>query len=284
MPRVTVDDGVEINYHLDDFRNPWDEEKGETILIHHGSGENSKFNIPLAHALSRRYRVLRIDARGRGESSAPPEGRTLSGELDDAVSAGDRCVKDALSLMDQLGIQKVHWLGVASGGVIGVIFATSHPDRVRSLILCNSPYRVPDELKSRWSLGEKDVATAIEKLGNREWTRRSKVAADVLDAPKVENKMEAWSRAQREKIPTHAYASFFKWVGAFDVRGRLAQIKVPTLILASKRSFVMTLEEQRFVQRQIPNSKLINFEEPAIHMTIPDRCAEAVLNFVQSIE
>jgi pimeloyl-ACP methyl ester carboxylesterase len=222
-------------------------------------------------------------ARGRGESSAPPEGSTLSGEPDDARNVGDRCAKDALSLMDQLGIQKVHWFGAASGGVIGVLFATSYPDRVKSLILFNSPYKYPDHLASRWVFGEKDVPTAIRKFGMKEWVVRSHQATDILDIQTVKSKMEAWVLDQRQKIPTHAYASVFEWVLAFDTRGYFPKIKAPTLILATKRSFVMSIEEQQFVQKQIPNSKLLVFEEPQIHMTIPERCAETIHSFIQSL-
>jgi hypothetical protein len=39
MARITVDDGIEINYYLDDYTNPWDDVR-ETILIYPGSGEN----------------------------------------------------------------------------------------------------------------------------------------------------------------------------------------------------------------------------------------------------
>lgn len=282
MPKITVDDGIQINYYLDDYTNPWDE-VSETILIHHGSAENAKFFVALAHALSRKYRVVRIDARGRGESSAPPPGSTLSGEPDDGQSVGHRCAKDALILMDQLGIKKVHWFGPASGGVIGVLFATSYPDRVKSFTMFNSPYKFPDRLAVRWAAGEKDVPTAIRKFGMKEWVVRSHQATDILDIQTVKSKMEAWVLDQRQRIPTHAYASVFEWVLAFDTRPYLPKIKAPTLILATKRSFVMSVEEQQFVQKQIPNSKLLVFDEPQIHMTIPERCAETIDNFIKSL-
>jgi len=286
MTKVTVDDGVEIHYYLDDYTNPWDEEC-ETILMHHGSGENSKFYIPIAHALARRYRVLRFDARGRGESSAPPEGSTFSGEAtdDSPIAAGERCVKDVLSLMDHLGIDKVHWFGVSSGGVIGIPFAVQHPNRLKSLILCTTPYTFPRGYLASLSYGERDPATAIEKLGNSEFWRRGGLFSMVLDSSKAEKKMLEWELAQRQKIPTHIYSAFWKWVQSFDYAEWLPKIKTPTLILAAEHSKIQDPEMQQFMQRQIPNSKLVVFEGVghSIHMLMPERCAEAVVNFVQSI-
>jgi pimeloyl-ACP methyl ester carboxylesterase len=118
----------------------------------------------------------------------------------------------------------------------------------------------------------------------KEWVVRSNQAAEVFSVPKVRTKMESWVLDQRQKIATHVYVSVFEWTLAFDTRGYFPKIKAPTLILATKRSFVVSMEEQQFVQKQTPNSKLLIFEEPQIHMIIPERCADAVLNFVQSLD
>jgi len=282
MPRVIMDDGAEINYFLDDFTNPWDEQD-ETILIHPGSGENSRFYVPLAYALSRKYRVLRLDARGRGESTVPLVELPSSEKKRDTASNGDRYIQDALCLIDHLNIRQVHWFGVASGGVLGVIFATSYPNRVKSLILCNSPSRLPDSLKVSWSLGEKDVATAIEKLGTSEWERRTNVALGVIGSSGADTKFKAWAITQRQKIPTDAYSSFYRWLERFDIFDRLGGINVPTLILASEQNLVASLEEQYIIHRKIPNSKIIVFKEPSIHITLPDYCADVVIRFIKDI-
>jgi len=287
MPKVTVDDGVEIAYWLDDFTDPWEEERG-VILMHHGSGEHSKFYNRMVPALARRYRVLRFDARGRGESTAPPEGSTLSGEPDDVSRLGPRFVKDALSLIDHLGIPKVHFFGISSGGIVGVLFAASHPDRVESLILCTAPYKLPDDLVSTLCVGEKDIATAIAKLGFIEWMNQSTLLNLNVDPMKVEPGLADWEVAERRKISTHVMVGFFKWLQKVDLSDELPRIKAPTLILSGggKGPAAYTIEQEHFMQQKIPTAKLVVFDDAvghSIHMLAADRCTGAVLDYLQTI-
>lgn len=284
MPKVTVDDGVEINYYLDDFTDPW-AEVSDTILMHHGSAENATFLAPMVPALARRYRVLRFDARGRGESSAPPEDSTLSGaSVDNATTVGERFVKDALSLIGQLGIQKVHWWGVASGFTVGVLFATSHPDRIKSLTGCTGCVKFPKEVWEPLALGEKDGPTAIRKLGTKEWYRRGALS-NVIDRSKADARIVEWELSERGKIPAHVYASVWKWATEFDVLGLLPQIKVPTLLISVTESKIIPLEQQCFVLRQIPNARQIVFEDVGhlVHVLDPDRVTSATLDFLQTV-
>src|SRR3546814_2838029 len=132
MATVTTDDGIKIDYEFDDFTNPWDDE-AETIGLLHGSTLNKKFYGPMVPYLGRKFKVLRWDQRGRGESTAPPPGKMLSGEaVDDGVTVGQRYAKVALCLLDHLGIDKIHWVGDSSGGITGANFALMFPDRIRS--------------------------------------------------------------------------------------------------------------------------------------------------------
>ncbi len=286
MPKVTLGDGVAISYWIDDFTDPWDEQQ-DILLIHHGSGEHSKFFTPMVPTLARKYRVLRFDARGRGESTAPQEGLTFSGEAtdDSPVAVGERCVKDALSLLDQLGIDKVHWFGQASGGVVGIHFAVEHPQRLKSLILCTTPYTFPKEYIESLSFGEKDPATAIAKLGNSEFWRRGTLLSLSLDSSKADRKVVEWELAERQRIQTHVYSAFWKWVQSFDYSAWLPRIEVPTLLLAAEKSQLQNTQMQHFMQQQIPNSQLVVFEGVghSMHMFMPERCAEAVLDFLETI-
>ena len=131
MPKMRTDDGVELSYQVDDFRDPWDRNPVNTILMVHGFGRTMKWWTQWVPALSRKYRVVRYDGRGCGESSAPPVG---------ALWSAERFSKDALNLIDHLSIEKIHWVGFESGGTWGMGFAASYPDRINSLTLCSTPY------------------------------------------------------------------------------------------------------------------------------------------------
>jgi 3-oxoadipate enol-lactonase len=286
MPKAKTDDGIEINYDLDDFTNPW-EEVTDTISLMHGSSMNMKFYAPMVPYLARKYRVLRWEQRGRGESTAPPAGSTLSGqEVDDGVTVGERYAKDALCVLDQLGIEKINWVGDSNGGIIGGYFALMFPDRIRSLVCIQSPLvKVPDDFAKACSAGEKDPATAIEKYGLEKWF--DLIGTHLMTDPSKGNeKFRAWQQAERKKVPTHIYISHWKWQLANDLTRRLPEIKVPTLFITSDNSRICPLEQQYRQQKLVPNSKIIVYKNVGhgIAFLESERVAHDILNFLEAIK
>ena len=279
MPKEKMDDGVELNYRIDDFIDPWiEEDEKDTILMHHGFARSMKWWIQWVPALSRKYRVLRYDCRGCGESSIPPEGSEWSAQ---------RLVKDALVLIDQLGIRKIHWVGFESGGIFGIVFALTYPDRIKSLILPNTPTSLPKEnnpqAKQTYAQEQQDPATAIERLGLREWLRRS--FSNRMDLSKADPKMLEWHLNEHSKTTQNVAVSLMRFVQVADVSERLKDIKVPTLLMVGDKSPICPLDQQRFMEKRIPNSKLVIFEGygQGIHMLIPERCTDEVMTFLRNL-
>ena len=97
-------------------------------------------------------RVFRPDLLGCGSSDNPAPGYRYTPEN---IGAQITAVLDALSLT------RVHWVGESSGGLIGLLLAAAHPDRVASLVLCNTPRRISEEIRGIYSLGRESTAAAI---------------------------------------------------------------------------------------------------------------------------
>lgn len=154
--------GYSMHYLLDDFTDPWKE--SETVLMQHGYCRSGRFWYAWVPALGRHYRVLRPDARGCGDSHPPG---------DDFQPSLESFVADLVALMDSLGLERVHYVGESFGGVIGLQLACSHPDRVKSLILCNTPCRLPDSMAVDYAVGYPDTSAAIDALGVEEWCLRT---------------------------------------------------------------------------------------------------------------
>src|ERR1044071_6561394 len=98
--------------------------RGEPLVLVMGLGAGHLawgFQVP---AFAERYRVIAFDNRGAGQTDAPDHPYTTRMMADDTVG-----------LMDALGVERAHVLGVSMGGMIAQEIALDHPDRVRSLQL-----------------------------------------------------------------------------------------------------------------------------------------------------
>ena len=113
--------GVDVYYK--------DEGRGPAILMVHGSVSTLHTWDKVVPSLSRHYRIIRFDI--------PPQG--LSGPVSDEAAAHLVPVDIAIQLLGKLGVQRVIFVGVSSGGTLGVFLAAQRPDLVERLILSNAP-------------------------------------------------------------------------------------------------------------------------------------------------
>jgi pimeloyl-ACP methyl ester carboxylesterase len=98
--------------------------KGEPILMIHGNGGSfSCFENQVAE-FSKRFKVIVVDCRGRGNSSYQ-KGVELTFDLQ---------VDDMNLFLDKLNIQKTNILGWSDGGIIGLLLAIKHPEKVNKLV------------------------------------------------------------------------------------------------------------------------------------------------------
>ena len=274
MPFLRTDDGVDIHYDVDDFRDPWISDPGETILLTHGFARSMKWFAQWVPALSRKYRVVRYDVRGCGESSAPPE---------DALWSADRLAKDALNLVDHLGIEKVHCVGFESGGLWSEVIAINHPERIMSLTVLNTPSTVAERDITRLRGGFGKKSEVIEESGLRHWlTDTFSTRVDMSMAPPG---LMEWHIAEQCKTPMHVVLGINSILETLSLAGKYSMIKAPTLIMVTEKSRNCPLEEQRVVQQQISNARVVVLDNIAAgaHLLMPDRCTEEVLRFVESL-
>jgi 3-oxoadipate enol-lactonase len=108
------------------------------------------------HALEPHFQVVRYDIRGHGRTEATPGPYTP-----------ELLAKDAIALLDALGIDKVHWVGLSMGGMIGQAVVLNHPDRLESLALCDTTGAIPLEAQHLWqeridAVREKGIGSQME--------------------------------------------------------------------------------------------------------------------------
>jgi 3-oxoadipate enol-lactonase / 4-carboxymuconolactone decarboxylase len=165
-----------------------------------------------ASALSDRYRVLRFDTRGHGRSPIPPGPYTV-GDL-----AGD-----ALALLDRLGIARVMFCGLSLGGAVGMTLALHAPERLERLVLCCTGLELgpPEPWHERAATVRAEGMAAIAPAGMERWFTP---AAD----PELVARFDAMLRA----CDPGGYAAGCEALAAYDVRGALGGVHIPTLTIA----------------------------------------------------
>jgi pimeloyl-ACP methyl ester carboxylesterase len=118
--------GREIHY------TEWGARHSECVIAWHGLARTGRDMDELAQHLSQRYRVICPDTIGRGLSQWSP------------VPQQEYCLafyaQLAAQLLDQLGIERAHWVGTSMGGAIGMVCAAGRlqpqlKGRIRSLVL-----------------------------------------------------------------------------------------------------------------------------------------------------
>ena len=274
MPTVNVN-GNDLYYTMDDFADPW--EPHDTIFMqHYVFGNHTEFRAWVP-TLARGYSVIRMDRRGNGYSSKPPMGYEYN--LEDLLS-------DFRLALDALGLERVHYVGASLGGVLGVAFAATHPERVKSLVLCGTPCWIkPETQRGFVREGYPDGTTSVMVMGSRSYAFTGRLRSLGSDASHTQVMRAVYTAEQSALMPPNAIASLMRMVSQreFDITPMLPEVKAPTLLLSPRSSPHTSLEEQRRMKEAIPNCQQVIFEGAAhsISTDMPDRCARKTLRFVR---
>ncbi len=264
MPNLQVSPGVDIHYCVDDFTDSW--RASETILLCHGNNESHRAWYGWVPHLARRYRVVRPDMRGFGDST--PMARDFPWTLDVVIN-------DYVTLMDHLGIARFHLAGAKIGGVIGRAFAARHADRVRTLTVVGSPPPVRADAATRAARVKE-----VEEQGIEHWARRSMGARLGSAFPK--EGVEWWIKYMaRTAVSTEA--GFAGTINFSDISEDVKKIRCPMLVITTQESGLASVAETRAWQEKVPHSELVVLPGDSFHAaaTDPDACAQALLEFVE---
>lgn len=281
MPEITTDDGVRLNYVVEDYREPWLAEPAATVLLYHGYLKSLEHWTPFVPAIARRYRVVRFDVRGSGKSAVPPPGSDWT---------VDRLIGDALNLMDALGIEKAHWAGFESGGLLGLLLAANRPERVTSVACFNTPYRNPaseETMRNLFRCGYANFDEAIDQLGVKAWVRKlceTGVLVDPVDPAIVE-----WVVQQAAHIPAHVAKEWHRVFGrTSSLLTDLARVAAPVLLVAGERHVhgcqPPLLDALRAKLKNAREVIYVPGVAIAVQLLAADACASAYLDFLGGLD
>jgi pimeloyl-ACP methyl ester carboxylesterase len=200
-------DGVKIFYK--------EEGEGPPIVLHHGLGgthENWSKAVDYVGVLRDMYRLVLMDARGRGRSDKPhaPEEHSMK-----------HMVGDVTAVLDDMGIDKAHFWGYSMGGRVGLATGRYATDRFSSLVIGGN------------GLSEKDSEGEMEELQG--YIRRFEQGVDAIIASLEKgrgSKLEDWEREKwlnADPRALIAYCSNYEHIGMAEY---LPTLTTPCLLYA----------------------------------------------------
>src|SRR5947209_20621177 len=122
MPNIAIAAGASVHCTIDDYLWPW--QRPVPVLMMHGFARNARFWNRWVPTIAETHRIYRPDLLGCGESDAPPPGYGITPE---AIAA------QVIAVLNDLGLDRVHWVGESSGGIIGLLLAAARPERIAKI-------------------------------------------------------------------------------------------------------------------------------------------------------
>jgi 3-oxoadipate enol-lactonase len=272
MPMLHLDEGLSLHCAVDDYLWPWD--VPTPVLMMHGFARNATFWNRWVPPIAESRRVFRPDLLGCGSSDVPKPGYACTPE---------RIGAQILAVLDAFALARVHWVGESSGGIIGLLLAAAHPERIASLVLCNTPTRIPDEIRGIYSLDQETTAAAIRAHGTGEWCRQT--LGYRLDLDHASADLQEWVIAEMDKTRPDVAAALHECFESIDVKPLLPGIKAPVLLLSGDKSRIAS-EQQKIFADTLAHGRLERFAGygHGVNLLQPARCARTALEFWRTVE
>ncbi len=233
MPHLTLP-GVEL----------WYEDTGgqgmPIILLHAASGTCEAWEHQVPAFTNAGYRCVAYDRRTWGRS------RTTDSDQQPGF-AGD----DLHALVEHLGLDRVHLVATAAGGIPAIDYALSHPERVRSLVAANTIGGVQDESylevqRRLRPLEIQDLPVELRELGPSYRGTNPEGAARWLE-------IELASRPEGN-VPMQPLREPITYA-------RLKTMRVPTLVLSGEADLLSPPALMRMLAAQIPTSRFVSISD-----------------------
>ena len=260
MGHATAPDGVKLYF----------EEAGSgppILFVHEFAGDHRAWEPQLAH-FCRRWRCIVYSARGYPGSDVPEDVASYSQDI-----ARD----DALAVLDHLGIDKAHVVGLSMGGFAALHFGIAYPERALSLAVCGCGYGAEPATREEFRALSLRVAETFEARGAADY------AEEYGSAPGRETFMRKDPRGWRAFVDRLAEHSGIgsaltqrgvqaERPGLWDLEDRIRSIRVPTMIVAGDED-ARCLAPGLFMKERIEGARLfimpstghvLNLEEPAL--------------------
>jgi 3-oxoadipate enol-lactonase len=196
-----------------------------------------------AGEFAKKYRVLRCDKRGHGQSSAPPGPYTI-----------ELLARDELGLLDFLKIDKAHYCGLSIGGQTGMWLGVNAPERLNKLVLSNTGAQIgtTESWNKRIEAVRKGGTKSIADTVIERWFTFDFRTSEPLEVSRV--------RRALERADTDGYVACCEALREFDYREKLGAIRAPTLVISGTHDPAATPQDGRYLADHIAGSRFVELD------------------------
>jgi len=239
--KVALIHGVEIYYK--------DEGRGPVLLMVHGSTSSLRTWDVIAARLKSRYRIIRFDVGAMG----------LSGRISDEAAAHVTPLDIVTGLLDRLKVSKLTYVGVSSGGTLGMFLAAARPEMVERLILSNTPsdpvtyghMAMPESFIQAQALVRQQGGFQSRQFWDEYLNYFVRVPARV--GPKIRDEYYDFNRRMPESHPIALIAQ----IGDGAQANRLmAQVKAPTLLIWGGADPLLTIPAMKALSGHLSSAQV----------------------------
>lgn len=260
MPRIKIN-GISLNYELNG--------SGSTVVLINGLTMDVNGWYLQVQPFSERYTVLRYDCRGQGQSDKP-----------DTEYSQEMHADDLKGLMDKIGIQKAHLVGISNGGMIAQHFTLKYPERVGALVLVDTCSHIDTLLEMIIK-----VWIRATEIGGSEF--RYDVSLPVLFAESfIKKNLEVILSMKEISVknnPPKPIINLAKSCLKHNVDDRIREIKSPTLIIVGEEDILIPIKYSKILNEKIEGSRLVVIKDCG-HVPIlekPEEFNRIVLDFLK---
>jgi pimeloyl-ACP methyl ester carboxylesterase/DNA-binding winged helix-turn-helix (wHTH) protein len=216
--------------------------------------------------ISRRHLFVRYDERGCGLSDWQVEDLSF-----------EAWVCDLETVVDALGVGRFDLLGISQGGAVAAAYAARHPERVHRLILYGAFAR---GWQFRGNAQELEAQGALSKLLQLGWGRNNPAFRQIFTTLFIPDagpeQMEWFNELQQISSPPENAARLWAEFSRVDVRARLADIHVPTIVAHCEGDGVVPFDEGRRFAADIDGARLVPLPSRN-HLLLEDEPAWQIL-------
>ena len=217
----------------------------ETVVLSHSFLVDRTQYAPQIEMLADRYRVLAYDHRGHGESAKVREAYDMDAIYDDAVA-----------FIEATGAGPCHFVGLSTGGFVGLRLGFRRPDLLRRLVLMDTSAEQESLVKRVKYEGMFAVARAAGLKPLMGEAMKTMFGPDFLDDPAREHEVAHW-RERMSANDVEALLAFGRAIfGREDVVDRLAEIEVPTLVMVGEHDAPQPVDRARTIAEGIEGARL----------------------------